>query len=131
MTSYKDKYIKYKMKYIKLSGGSLSPIGRNIITNTPPIGGVYTVTGENETQLFATGGVTFEKNLENVTWRFMQARIGLRVNIYNDDNVLISTNTIIGEGEIDGEQVWRLDSGISIYKLNENTDRNWRLVGQA
>jgi len=123
--SYKDKYLKYKMKYNKLKGGWNTPIGRSIkiiATNE-----IYTITGQNEDEYF-TNGPLIDKDQENIEWCFLHAEINTLVDLYDSNNVIIYSDIIIDEDFIDNVPVWILDHGEKIYKHDENTDRNWRIT---
>lgn len=126
INSYKDKYLKYKMKYNKLKGG-FTRIGQSIIilgTND-----IYNITGQNDEEYF-TNGPPINKNLEGTEWRPILAEIYTTVDLYDHDNTIRYTGLIIDDGDIDDVPVWIVDNGERIYKHNENTDRNWRISPQ-
>lgn len=129
MESYKDKYNKYKMKYLKLKGGTTTSVGR-IIKDVPHRMDIYTVIREEGNNLITNfPGRIFDKNLENVTWKFLNAQIGMKVDLFDRHNpeIVIETGIIISEGEIDDVAVWRLDTGSAIYKCEENEPGEWRI----
>ena len=124
--SYKEKYLKYKMKYNILKGGWDTPIGQVIkIIETNDI---YTITGQNEDE-YITDGPPIDKNQEGIEWCFIYARINTLVDLYDGNNNIRYTGMIVGENTINDDDVpvWILENNELIYKFQENTDGIWKI----